>query len=87
MRLPIIKGFTQFAQEKGLDTVEKAIEVLEHTSEMRGFKDEELEVVGELLSNLYGTLEVTRDIDSGTEQRQALNNFMQRVLGSIDQKQ
>jgi hypothetical protein len=54
---------------------------------MRGFKDEELEVVGELLSNLYGTLEVTRDIDSGTEQRQALNNFMQRVLGSIDQKQ
>lgn len=84
MRLPVIKGFTEVLQSDGKQKIQHAIDVLEHTSEMRGFKDEELEVIGEILSNLYGSIEVAEDIDSGTEQRQALNNFMQRVLGSID---
>jgi hypothetical protein len=84
MRLPVIKGFVEFADSEGESSLESAIKVLEQTSEMRGFKDEELEVIGELLSNMYGALEVVKDVKSGSPQRDALNNFMKRVLGSID---
>ncbi|MBL6867367.1 MAG: hypothetical protein ISQ96_02685, partial [Cryomorphaceae bacterium] len=47
-------------------------------------KDEELEVIGELISNLYGSLEVNKEITNGTSKKDALNGFMKRVLGSIN---
>ncbi|MGA0985150.1 MAG: DUF6952 family protein, partial [Burkholderiaceae bacterium] len=47
-------------------------------------KDEELEVIGELISNLYGAIEVNKEITSGVEKKDALNGFMKRVLGSIN---
>jgi hypothetical protein len=47
-------------------------------------KDEELDVIGELISNLYGALEVHKMVQSGTDKKEALNAFMKRVLGSID---
>jgi hypothetical protein len=47
-------------------------------------KDEELEVIGELISNLYGSLEVSKEITNGTPKKDALNGFMKRVLGSIN---
>ena len=53
-------------------------------SQARGLKDEELDTIGELISNLAGALEVHNSIQNGAEKRQALNDFMQRVLGSID---
>jgi hypothetical protein len=40
--------------------------------------------LGELISNLYGTLEVQKDIKAGKSQKEALNTFMKRVQGSID---
>ena len=51
---------------------------------MSSLKDEELDVIGELLSNFYGAIEVSKMIKSGVPQKEALNSFMKRVLGSID---
>jgi hypothetical protein len=33
---------------------------------------------------MYGAIEVNRFIKDGTPQKEALNAFMQRVMGSID---
>ena len=40
--------------------------------------------MGELLSNLYGALEVQTLINDGQSEREALNAFMKRVVGAID---
>ena len=84
MRLPIIKHVIGFIGENDEDWVVETIELLENLTEAKGIKDEELDVIGELLSNLYGALEVHNDIKSGTSEKEALNGFMQRVVGSID---
>jgi len=60
------------------------MDLLEDLIEAKGIKDEELEVIGELLSNLSGALEVHKDIQTGTAKKEALNGFMKRVMGSID---
>ena len=83
MKLPIIKHMVEFVEENDEDWVVEAIELLEHYSEHTALKDDELEVLGEVLSNLFGTLEVVKDIKNGTEKKAALNNFMKRVIGSI----
>ncbi len=84
MRLPIIKHTLSFIEEKDADYIEECIKVLEHLSESSNIKDNELDVIGELLSNLYGSLEVNKEINSGTIKKDALNNFMKRVKDSID---
>ena len=66
------------------DYVIETMETLENLIEAPGIKDEELDVIGELLSNYSGALEVHKDIRSGTPKRDALNAFMKRVTGSID---
>lgn len=83
MKLPIIKQLVE-SNEFDEDYMEEAVEVLLCISEARGLKDEELEVIGELVSNISGAQEVMRDIKNGTPQKEALNGFMKRVLGSID---
>ncbi len=83
MRLPIIKHVVQFIGENDEDWVVETIELLEHLAEAKGIKDEELDVIGELLSNLYGSIEVAKDIKGGKPEKEALNDFMKRVTGSI----
>lgn len=85
MKLPIIKHVNKFISEHDEDYVAEAIEVLEHLTESTAIKDEELDVIGELLSNMYGALEVQQLIRDGKSEKEATNDFMQRVLGSIDQ--
>ncbi|MBD98330.1 MAG: hypothetical protein CMO34_00665 [Verrucomicrobia bacterium] len=85
MRLPLIKHIKGFIDEYDSDFVSESIELLEHISESKAIKDEELDVIGELLSNLYGAMEVQKMMDEGMEEREALNGFMKRVMGSIDQ--
>lgn len=84
MKLPIIKHLVAFATENDEDYVHEAIELLEHYAEAPGLKDEELDVMGEMLSNLYGALEVHKEVKNGKPQKEALNEFMKRVTGSID---
>ncbi|MAE74755.1 MAG: hypothetical protein CL675_11715 [Bdellovibrionaceae bacterium] len=84
MKLPIIKTAVEYIEENSVDHIDHTLAVLEHMSQARGLKDEELDTIGELISNLAGALEVHNSIQNGAEKRQALNDFMQRVLGSID---
>lgn len=84
MKLPVIKHLTQFIEENDEDYLIETIEVLESLTELASLKDEELDVIGELISNLYGALEVNKMVKTGTAKKEALNAFMQRVLGAID---
>lgn len=85
MKLPVIKHLTSFIEENDPDYVLETIETLEALTEIPSLKDEELDVIGELISNMYGALEVDKMIKEGTPKKEALNAFMKRVLGSIDQ--
>ena len=84
MKLPVIKQLTQFIEDNDQDYVVEAIEVLENLCEVSSLKDEELDVIGELISNMYGALEVNQMIKEGKDKKTALNDFMKRVLGAID---
>ncbi len=84
MRLPVIKHLTDFIQENDEDFIVETIETLENLTELSSLKDEELDVIGELISNMYGALEVHKSIKDGTPKKTAFNSFMQRVMGSID---
>ena len=84
MKLPIIKHLTEFIESNDEDFVIETIETLESITEVSSIKDEELDVIGELISNMYGALEVSKSIKAGIPRKEALNNFMQRVLGAID---
>ncbi|SEK25423.1 hypothetical protein SAMN04487910_0087 [Aquimarina amphilecti] len=84
MKLPIIKHLTSFIEENDEDFVVETIETLEMLTEVPSLKDQELDVIGELISNMYGAIEVNKMIKDGTPKKEALNNFMQRVMGSID---
>lgn len=81
MKLPIIR---QFYQTQTVETLEKTLEVLESFSEFRGTTEEDLNVAGELITNICGALEVHANVANGMAERDALNNFAQKVLGSID---
>ncbi len=84
MKLPVIKHLTNFIEENDEDYVIETIETLEALTDVSSLKDEELDVIGELISNLYGAIEVNKSIKEGISKKDALNNFMQRVTGSID---
>lgn len=84
MRLPIIKHIVEFIEQNDSDYIEETISVLEHLTESSNIKDEEIDVIGELLSNLYGAVEVNQAIINGSNKKDALNGFMLRVKGSIN---
>ena len=82
MRLPIIKHLVEnpeFDEDYFIETVD----VLVSLADARGIKDEELDVIGELVSNLEGAIDVKKQIKDGVPQKEALNSFMQRVMGAI----
>ena len=79
MRLPIIKHISNFIENYDEDWVTETLVLLEDICDARGIKDEELDVIGELMSNLEGALEVQKLINEGSTQKEALNEFMKRV--------
>ena len=84
MRLPVIKHIHEFIKEQDQDFVIETMMVLEHLTESEAITDSELDVIGELQSNMHGALEVRKGIKEGKTEKEALNGFMKRVLGSID---
>lgn len=84
MKLPIIKHLANFIEENDQDYVLEAIELLESLTEISSLHDNELDVIGELISNMYGAIEVNTMVKNGSSKKQALNAFMERVLASID---
>ncbi len=81
MKLPVIK---QVQRTCTVEEIETAIKVLEATSEAASLKEEETNVIGELISNFCGALEVHQMIADGMPEKEAGNAFMKKVLGSID---
>ena len=79
MRLPVIKHLSNFIEANDQDYITETLEVFEDLIDARGLKDEELDVIGELMSNMEGALEVKKLVDSGMTQKEALNTFMKRV--------
>jgi hypothetical protein len=83
MRLPVIKHLVETNFDG--DHFEETLMVLESLIDARGIKDEELDVIGELISNIEGAKAVKEDIrGNGTDLKDALNNFMKRVMGSVN---
>lgn len=81
MKLPVIRHIQRTASE---DAIIQAINVLENISEAPSLKEEELDTIGELISNLCGALAVKEMISGGMEEKDACNAFMKKVIGSID---
>jgi|TARA_B100001248_G_C27118728_1_gene334731 hypothetical protein len=84
MRLPLIRHISDFIEFNDQDFVEETLEVLEHLTEFEGLSESEIDSLGELISNLYGALEVEKSVDAGMSRKEALNAFMKRVQQSID---
>jgi hypothetical protein len=68
MKLPVIKHLTQFIEENDEDYLIEN-DVLEAMTEIPSLKDEELDVIGELISNMYGAVEVHKMVKNGTDKR------------------
>jgi hypothetical protein len=82
MKLPVIRHLQKGASKEQL---ESTLEVLEHFVEHRSVSEEEMDVVGELITNICGALEVHSNVDQGMSGIEAANAFAQKVMGSIDQ--
>ena len=81
MKLPVYKNL---AKTVSADAMESTLEVLEAYAESPAVKEEEKEIIGEMISNICGAMEMKSLMDSGMNEREAANHFMQRVLSSID---
>lgn len=81
MKLPVIRHLQKGATAQQLETT---LEVLEHFSEHRSVTEEEMDVVGELITNICGALEVHANVEQGMSGVEAANAFAQKVMGSID---
>lgn len=81
MKLPIIR---QFYQTQTPENLEAALEVLESFSEFRNVSEEDLNVAGEMITNICGALEVHANVKNGMSEKDALNAFAKKVMGSID---
>ena len=81
MKIPVIR---QFFKNSTPAQLEATLEVLEAFCEFRGVHEEEINVAGEMITNICGALEVHAKVSEGAEEKDALNAFAQRVMGSID---
>ena len=84
MRLPLIRHIAEFIENNDKDFIEETLEVLEHLTEFEGLSENELDSLGEIISNLYGALEVEKSVEEGLSKKEALNEFMKRVQQSVD---
>lgn len=82
MKLPVIR---HLQKNNDVQKLESTLEVLECFTEYRSVSDEELDVLGELITNICGAIEVHKMIEDGMPERDAANTFVKKVLGSIDQ--
>lgn len=79
MRLPIIKRIVTDYDLAEADLY-GAVKVLDTITQARGISEEELDVIGELLSNIEGAKVVMdQNRHYGVPTKDALNAFMKRV--------
>jgi len=82
MKLPIIK---HLQKNNDAEKLQHTMDVLESFSEHRSVKEHEMDVVGELITNIAGAIEMDKMVKDGMSEKDAANTFAKRVLGSIDQ--
>lgn len=82
MKIPIIR---HLYKNNSVAQIESTIEVLESFCEHRSVKEEEVDLAGELITNLCGAIEVHQLVSNGMTEIDAVNAFSKKVLGSIDQ--
>ena len=80
MRLPLIRHISEFIENNDQDFIEETLEVLEHLTDFEGLSESEIDSLGEIISNLYGALEVEKSVDEGLPRKEALNAFMLILL-------
>ncbi|HET7361223.1 MAG TPA: hypothetical protein VFI78_04745 [Salinimicrobium sp.] len=71
-------------KNNGPRELENTLGVLENFTEHRSVNDQEMDVIGELITNICGAIEVHQMIAEGVPERDAANNFVKKVMGSID---
>lgn len=81
MKLPVVR---HLQRNNDVDKLQHTIDVLENYTEHRSVNDEEMDIIGELITNLCGAVEVHKMIEEGTPEIDAANNFVKKVMGSID---
>lgn len=82
MRLPLIKQLVNDDFDE--DYMEEAVEVLLSLSQSRGITENEVNVIGELISNIEGAREVMIDVKhNGGTKSNAINRFLSKVVASI----
>mgnify|MGYP001119620665 CR=1 FL=1 len=81
MKLPVIK---HFQKNNDKDKLEHAVEVLESYTEHRSCSETDMDVIGGLITNICGAIEVHNMVEQGVPERDAANNFVKKVMGSID---
>ena len=81
MKIPVIR---QFYQNSNAGDLEATLNVLEAYCEFRGVTEHEVDLAGELITNICGALEVHASVASGVLEKDALNAFGQKVMSSID---
>lgn len=81
MKLPVIR---HLQRNNDSEKLQHTIDVLESFTEHRSVSEEEMDVIGELITNLCGAVEVHKMIELGASEMDAANNFAKKVMGSID---
>ena len=81
MKLPVIR---HLQKNSDVEKLEHTLEVLESFCDHRSVTEQEMDVIGELITNICGAIEDHKMIEDGMPERDAANNFVKKVLGSID---
>lgn len=81
MKLPVIK---HLQKNNDKEKLAHTVEVLESFTEHRSCTEEDMDVIGELITNICGAIEVHNMVESGMPEKDAANNFVKKVLGAID---
>lgn len=81
MKLPVIR---HLQKNNDVQKLESTLDVLESFCDHRSVSEQEMDMIGELVTNVCGAIEVHKMIEDGMPERDAANNFVKKVLGSID---
>ncbi|MDT0294959.1 DUF6952 family protein [Mesonia ostreae] len=81
MKLPVIRHLQKNNEQQKL---EHTLEVLESFTEHRSVTENDMDVIGELITNICGAIEVHEMVDGGMAEKDAANSFAKKVMGSID---
>lgn len=82
MKLPVIR---HLHKNHSVENLEATLEVLEAFTDHRSCTDEDMDVIGEFITNICGAMEVHKMVEEGMNEREAATSFAKRVMGSIDQ--